>query len=231
MSWGRMDSSWISHDRGLKNFLAGQTTGESLAALKVLLAIASHGAYETATALLSYGDLELLTGLSRPMAIRGVAGLEGAGLVEVTRGTGINSYRLINAETPPWSKVPIERIETRLRKMPNRGESALAAMKILVLLLAFRDNRTSFASMTHRTMVEYTGVRPAVVRQGIDHLISHGFVHLNVEANFSAKVGHPVFIYHLQGHFDGGAYRRVRPMLNPLITQATQRQTTYEDVF
>lgn len=211
MSWGRMDSGWIREKR-LVGFQAGAHTGRSLAALKVLLAIAAYVAYDSASAALSYGDLALVTGLSRPMVIRGVARLEEAGLIEVTRGQGINTYRLVDATTPPWSKVPLDLIEKQLQRLPNRGQSALAALKILLVLLVFRGNHDSRTSIGHRAIVEYTGIRPAHVRAGVDHLVNHGFVHLDADDQFTKHVGHPVHIYTIRGRFYGGAYRPLRPM-------------------
>lgn len=221
MSWARMDSTWV-RDGGLMALRAGADTGANTAALKVLLAIGAHTHFSTCEVALSLADFELVTGLSRPQVIKGIRVLKELRVVTVDQTSHIHGYKLENAHEPPWSKVPTDKIRARLQHLPNRGETALAALKILVLFLVFRDGATNRATISHDKIVAYTGIRPKHVRAGVDHLVNHEFVHVHLEEKFGQTNGRPTHSYELLARFDGGAAASLRPLHVEKLRKAEQ---------
>lgn len=211
MSWARMDSSWVRDGR-LHWLRTGAATGASIAALKVLLTIGAHTHFDTCEAELSLADFELVTGLSRPQVIKGIRMLEGLHVISVRKTSHIHVYKLENAHEPPWSKVPTDKIRARLKHLPNRGETALAALKMLVLFLVLRDGSNNRATVSHEKIVIYTGIRTNHIRAGIDHLVNHEFVHVHLEEKFGRVTGRPTNSYELLARFDGGALVTLRPL-------------------
>ncbi|WP_181303753.1 hypothetical protein [Rhodanobacter sp. PCA2] len=194
-----------------------------MAALKCYLAIASVLDFKTKSTDISLTSFELMTGCSRPMVVHGIAILEDAGLVLVDRTRRTYRYTLTGFEgtsNAPFTKVP-EQVRGALGQLPNRGESALSAIKILILLLALRNNSTNIARIAHQKIREYCGMQARYVRQGIDHLVNHRLVHVHMGEKSSASGGHPVNFYALLGDFVGN--RRADPMDQ---AASTARQTT-----
>ena len=74
---------------GIQKFGGGKNAGSNISALKCILAISTSIDFHSRKAKLSISDLEALTGLSRPMVIRGLQGLAELGIVEVDK-TGVH---------------------------------------------------------------------------------------------------------------------------------------------
>jgi len=87
-AWWLQDTDKIS----LLNQLDNIKTGSAIAAIKCLLAIALSNEKLFSTADVSITELEMITGLSRPMVIRGIKKLEEMEIVRVerTRRTQMN---------------------------------------------------------------------------------------------------------------------------------------------
>lgn len=160
MSWGHFPPSWVLDGNELKAFRAGATTGQHIAALKCYLAIAGVVNFTTKAADVSLTALEDITGCSRPMVIRGVRVLADRHLVTVDASNLTHRYtldRFDDALKPRFSKVP-ELVSTQLCELPNRGQTALSAIKILILLLTLRDNYSNRAMVRHDKIRSYCGM-------------------------------------------------------------------------
>lgn len=205
--WGHFPPSWVLRDRGLVEFSAGPSSGVHIAALKCYLAIASILDFNFKTAVISITELEGVTGCSRPMVVNGIKVLEGHGLVVVDRSRRVHCYTLLgfeNVPKPAFSKVP-KSVQVVLQHLPNRGETALSAIKILMLLLALRDVRSSTARVGHERIRDYCGMQPRYVRPGIDHLVNHRILHVAEEQG--RRSGHPFNVYTIRGDFEGARQR------------------------
>ena len=86
---------WVRNDDlGLKKFSGGKNAGTSISALKCILGISVSIDFWTRKAKLSVSDLEALTGLSRPMVIRGLKELVELGIVVVDKTAHVHEYEL-----------------------------------------------------------------------------------------------------------------------------------------
>lgn len=202
MTWGRIDSQWV-FESGLKDLPAGVLEGTHIAALKVLLTIGAYLHYPTNKSKLSITDFEEVTGLSRPQVLKGIKKLVDIGVIEKDRTGYIHVYKLHISDDRRWAKVPKDKITKSLRSLPNKGYTALAALKILVLLLVLRSKHDDRSRISHVKIVEYTGIATGKVRAGIDHLCNHHFLHLYLDDSRSKGEGRYAHSYQLLGDFIG----------------------------
>ncbi|QSX78113.1 hypothetical protein [Agrilutibacter solisilvae] len=185
----------------LKRLGAGEsTTGRSIAALKVYLAIALSADELFAKVQVSLTQLEVLTGLSRPMVIAGIRALEELGALGVDRHGYRSTYRLIESEDrKQFSKLPRDIVRARLKNVPNGSAEALAALKVYLTLLTVRQRNSHLAPVSHRRIQAYTGIRPATIAKGTSILIEHGLVRHSNRPSFTGPDGHPVNNYYVIG--------------------------------
>jgi|SRR5690554_1348892 len=165
---------------GIKSFPGGAQTGRSIAALKVLLGIALLADFKSRKIQTSLSDLEALTGLSRPMVIRGTEFLEDEGFIAVKRAH-TNEYELLCPENDPyWAKLPTDLLRKNLSELPNRGMAVLAALKTYVLLISLRPNTSNEIAVTHKRIREETGIQPLHVRRALDVLFNHALISVSL---------------------------------------------------
>jgi len=114
---------WVRDGQlGIQKFGGGKNAGANIAALKCILGISTSIDFWTRKAKLSISDLEALTGLSRPMVIRGLKGLVELGIVKVDKTAHVHEYELTTSSNDDgWGKIPYERVRKQLPEIPNRG--------------------------------------------------------------------------------------------------------------
>lgn len=184
---------WTRQDHSLQPFKGGKSSGTSIAALKVVLGICSlceMGGFHAANA--TYQKIQNITGLSRPMISKGIKFLEDMRIIEVNRRGYISEYKFLSSEQDKgFFKVPCSKMYSNLQEIPNRGEAALAALKIYIYLLSRRSKGKSIVGVTYDSIRKGTGIAQRRVRLGIDVLINHGFVHVMTDEEHSAFSGYP----------------------------------------
>lgn len=185
---------WVrDHQVGVHKFGGGKVAGSNISALKCILAISSSIDFHSRKAKLSISDLETLTGLSRPMVIRGLQGLHALGIIIVDKSAHVHEYELtIRSKDEGWGKVPYERIRKQLPEMPNRGVIPLTALKIYLLLISLRPNESESISIGYDTLLQYLGCQRAHIRPALDILYSHTLVRITLEGT-DARQRHNVY--------------------------------------
>lgn len=198
--WSSVPTWWI-REMGISVFIGGKETGTSIAALKILLAVALLADFHTRKTSSSLSDLEGLTGLSRPKVIDGINDLEQKRILIVNRDGHVNEYELVMPEDDKkWGKVPYQNLRKYLAEISNRGIMTLAGMKIYLLLVAWRPNDSSSISISHEKIREQTGVQTRHVRAGIDVLINHRLIRVSTnEARTPNKIQAGYNVYTLLG--------------------------------
>ena len=177
--WSALPTWWI-RDIGLTSFTAGKTTGVSIAAIKVLVAISLFADFSSHKIQTSISNLETLTGLSRPMVLAGISMLESKGLVVVDRAQHINEYQIVvSAQDTNWAKLPFDRLKNNLHGINNRGAATLAALKVYLLLVSKRPNSANHLAFSHENIRQETGIQTRHVRQALDILINHSLLHIS----------------------------------------------------
>lgn len=202
-SWGSFPKWWIGAELLPELEATSEETGKNIAALKIYLGLAMHADYESRVLQVTYDDLEKTTGLSRPMIKRGLDALVRIGVIAIT-ATRPATYKLVeDPNSKLFAQIPISLLKTALRDLPNRGASALAALKLYLVLCHLRNfDGFSPVTVSHLRLQELTGVRPNALRQGLDHLVNHRLIHLQQEASDESHKGRPVNRYILLGIVD-----------------------------
>lgn len=185
---------WVRDgELGLKKFVGGKNTGTSISALKCILAISTCIDFSSRKAKLSISDLETLTGLSRPMVIRGLKELGELGIVEVDKTAHVHEYELTeSAKDEGWGKIPYERMRKQLPEILNRGAVPMTALKIYLLLISLRPNGSESISIGYDTLLKYLGCQRAHIRPALDILYSHTLVRITLEGT-EARERHNVY--------------------------------------
>lgn len=175
-------SWWVRDEEGLTRFSAGKNAGQNIAALKCVLAISTAVDFHTRKAKLSLSDLEKLTGLSRPMVIRGLATLQDFGIVNVCKDGRVHEYELtIKKDDANWGKVPYDRVLKQLPTLPNRGAIPLTAMKLYMLLIAYRPNTSETVFIGYDLIEQYLACQRSQIRPALDILYTHKLISVALE--------------------------------------------------
>ena len=185
---------WVRDGQlGIQKFGGGKNAGANIAALKCILGISTSIDFWTRKAKLSISDLEALTGLSRPMVIRGLKGLVELGIVEVDKTAHVYEYELtVSRNDDGWGKIPYERVRKQLPEIPNRGVVPLTALKIYLLLISLRPNESESVPIGYDTLLQYLGCQRAHIRPALDILYSHTLIRITLEGS-DAKQRHNVY--------------------------------------
>ncbi|MBD8572615.1 replication protein [Pseudomonas syringae] len=171
---------WVrDEENNLSNFLGGKSSGVGIAALKCVLALSSSIDFWTRKAKLSLSEIEKLTGLSRPMVIKGLARLVEANMVLVDKMSHVHEYELTEKKGDAyWAKIPFDRIRKHLPEISNRGEVYLVALKIYLVLTSIRPNESPSVAIGYEKIRDYVGCQRSKIRPALDVLYSHTLIRI-----------------------------------------------------
>lgn len=171
--------NWWFRDETLFNSLKSNDIGSGIAAMKCLISLSVLVDFSSKEVSSSLSDLEKITGLSRPMVIKGMDKLQRLGVITIDKTNFTNSYQLLFQEHDNyWAKVPVGKIRKDLHLISNRGIAPFVALKIYITLLSLRYQDKDKVKVNHETLREYTKVQPNQIRAGLDVLFSHSMIHL-----------------------------------------------------
>ncbi len=171
--------TWWSRDAHLFTNLKANQTGVGISAMKCLIALSVLIDFKSREVETSIGDLEKITGLSRPMVLKGVDKLQELNIIEIDKSQYKNKYTLLVAnEDPGWAKVPVNKVRKELQSISNRGIAPFAALKIYITLLALRYRDNDTVTVSHSTLRDYTKVQPTQIKAGLDVLFSNRLLHV-----------------------------------------------------
>jgi hypothetical protein len=171
--------NWWFRDYTLFSELKSSETGEGIAVMKCLIALSVLVDFYVQDVDVSLSDLEAITGLSRPMVLKGLNKLEALRLVSIDKSHYVNHYQiLVPDEDTNWAKVPVDKVRKELRSISNRGIAPFVALKIYIALLSLRYQDKVHVKITHEKLREYTKVQPNQIRAGLDVLFSCSLIHL-----------------------------------------------------
>lgn len=178
--WSALPNWWL-REPGLGLFSGGSLAGTSIAAIKVLMAVALMANFNSRKTRNSLSDLEELTGLSRPMVLAGIGMLEEKKLLLVDRSGHVNEYELaVPGDDRNWGKMPYELLRRHLSEISNRGAITLATLKIYLLLVSWRPNQSLTIAISHEKIREETGIQTRHVRPALDVLLNHTLIRLSI---------------------------------------------------
>lgn len=207
--WAKLPTWWYPPGCDvLTSLKGGAHAGDSQAALRVYMALAGHPKREALSYTLkaSLSDLEKITQLSRSLVLRGIHRAQDAGLITYAPGSRAeaSTFSLVNPNPGAggWAKMPMQQVHTAIPTIPHRGATALAALKIYLVLLAARSNDNAVVALRHDTMREKTGCQPNQLRAALSLLAIHGLLHVIAPGDSNETSKYQVQKYHLLGRLE-----------------------------
>ncbi|MBD2850180.1 hypothetical protein [Acinetobacter baumannii] len=165
-------------------FSAGKLTGVHIAALKCLLAFGLKNNFKTKEVSLSLQQLSDLTGLSKPMVIRGIRRLIELGIVlklQQDKTNIVNKYKLVFVDMR-FTKIPYVHLVDRLANFPNKGVYVLTALKIYLILLQVRENNSKHVKISYSRLASY-GINPKHISKALEILITNDLISISREVD------------------------------------------------
>lgn len=169
-----------------ENFPAGRTTGVCIAAIKCLLVFGLFNDFKTKQVSLSLSEIEKITGCSKPMIIKGINHLLANGIVTriEQEKTNVKSKYIINFPSKKFTQIPHYHLCYNLRTFPNKGITALVALKAYLILLKFRKNDTSNTEISYTGFAKY-GINLRHLNKALAILISSDYISIFKQYNSS----------------------------------------------
>jgi DNA-binding transcriptional ArsR family regulator len=161
---------------GLSHLRWREHKGAGTAAIMLLFALAirsnlnqrEFGLRQNNLVSATYDELQELTLLSREMVAKGLSLLRELGAITSKRAGNRCEYELIGIETNgKWCKLPQDHLmegRSVLRRLAGMRETikrrtSLDAMKLYMLLLVYRGNKTNVVHIGYEAIRAYTGMR------------------------------------------------------------------------
>lgn len=180
--WVRMPTSWLRNKNTplLRSFSWSKgDCGNHTAALMLYIALNQQTPNKEIKAALTYEQLCLITSLSRAKVSAGIQFLEKIGLIQIEKKGRSNIYNIINRDAKDgWGKLPTNNLYDDdgqiepFKIFKLRTKTELNALKIYLLIIAFRNNVANFTAISYEKIFEYTGVSERDIRSALSLLIT-----------------------------------------------------------
>lgn len=177
-NFGSLPNWWFRNSHLLPSLKANEV-GEGIAVMKCLIALSVLIDFKTRCTDSSLSDLESITGLSRPMIIKGVGWLHDMKIIKIDKSFHVNRYEILVIDSDDkWAKTPVNIIRKNLKSISNRGVAPFSALKIYLTFLSIRYQDKNTVRITHDTLREHTRIQATHVRKGLDVLYSASMIHV-----------------------------------------------------
>jgi biotin operon repressor len=204
--WRQLPTKWI-HDQELKQLQWGLHGADAIAALMVLLVMAHKRKLLTDGTnsghfYVTYDDLESALNISRSKISKGISLLVQQGWI--VRGEGRSLYSFTSSDIP-WGKVAVRALYDRSGAITAfdafrlRNSLELDALKLYLLLVAFRDTQKNYVTMSYHRMNEYTGVQVGKIKGAMNYLVVSHLIYVEREAKDPFDHTNPANLYRLRG--------------------------------
>jgi hypothetical protein len=194
--WVKMPTKWILNKENppLVGFQwKGNDKSAHISAIMLYLTISHHvndtpnrQFPEIGHAKLSFTELMDITDISRAKVAEGLSVLTAKGLIEKIVTDKTNIYRIYNYGVGSWGKLPAKLLYDKSMKyimafkhFNLRIKNELNALKLYLLLVAFRNNDTNYATISYKTITYYTGIHRNEIKSAISLLINIKFIQLD----------------------------------------------------
>ena len=183
--WVSLPTAWIEAG-GLKKFKWASAGGHRVAALMVLMVIAHHADQDDGVAKVTYDALGDATGLSRVVISAALTLLIKRGLIRRPEGGGQSALQLVDFDrtVAGWGKLPFRGLYAG-RTIPGfsafrlRSIVELDALKIYLLFVARRNNKTNYVNITYDGIEDRTGIARERIRSALTLLAACNMVHID----------------------------------------------------
>lgn len=189
----KMPSYWITDQEkpGLRQLnWGGQNSAGKIAALMLYIAIAHNAKRESdqlpAIAKLSYSDFEDIVGIGgRATISAGLKKLEELEIVKIDKRNRTNVYQLNEHPSKKgWAKLPYKHLylAEQIKVFAGfslRRKTELNALKMYLLVAAFRNNISNHTVISYEKINLYTGIAENDIRGAISLLVVNDLIHVD----------------------------------------------------
>ena len=141
------------------------------------------------TVTLSYEKLCELTGISRTKVSEGLKVLQGCQMIRVKLRGRNNEYEVIGyIELSRWAKLPAKGLYDKklstlvaFKSFKLRSKIELNALKIYLVLVAFRDEKTNYSRLSYENISKYACVQRNDIRGALSLLVTMNFIQVDSE--------------------------------------------------
>lgn len=175
----------------------GDEKSDYIAALMVYIVLLHHTNSQTSSvngkvgqASISYTKLSELTGISRTKISKGLSILEEYEMIQINREGKSNVYAITDySKQSGWAKLPAKGLYdknlsavTAFSTFRLRSKYELYALKIYLVLVAFRDNKLNYSQLSYDKITEYAGVPRNDIRSSLSLLVANELIQIDSES-------------------------------------------------
>lgn len=210
MPWAKIPTLWIRSGQKLALLSWQKHRSDATAALIILIALAirlnqTNGKGKQRTAVsISYDELQSLTGISRAKISAGIRLLEGNEIVAVRKRNKRNRYQLSGVTTPgSWAQLPQSQLLQNgtllFAKFQLRQRNELHALKLYLLLIAYRNNKANFTAIGYEKICEIGGMQRNDILRAASLLINYDLITVQEQDPIPGTIGRPHKRYRICG--------------------------------
>lgn len=189
--FAQIPTSWMKDDKPyslLRDFSwNSKEKSDYTASLMLYICIAQHIPKIREEISISYSKLSGMTGLSRAKISSGIYILKDKKIISVSDEKKTNSYGLLwRANDKGWAKLPVKSMYNEdysyiypFKDFRLRKKVELDALKLYLILVAFRDEKTNSTTMRYETISNYTGIITNDIKSASSFLVSLDLINID----------------------------------------------------
>lgn len=215
----------------LKMKWSGEAKSDYIAALMLLIVLSHHANDKNSLAngclgdtQMSYDKLTALLGISRTKISNGIRVLESLALIKVSTNKRPNIFTIVGlAEGDRWGKLPTKGLYDKslskikvFQSFKLRSKVELNALKIYLVIVAFRDSQMGYTKLGYEKITLYTAVQRNDIKPALSFLIANDFLQVDSEStNLNEfSTANVYWLRHLEPHKHRGTIGRKDPTQN-----------------
>lgn len=172
----------------------GPRKSDYISALMIYIVLAHHtndqtskGQGRAGTVSLSYEKLCGLTGVSRTKVSKGLKVLESLSMIEKRLEGRVNVYAIPNfLSNSGWAKLPAMGLYDKEKSYVQaftsfklRSKVELHALKIYLVIVAFRNNSTNYTQLSYEKISEYAFVQKNDIKSALSLLVTNKLIQID----------------------------------------------------
>lgn len=186
--WRRMPTLWINEGE-LKKLSWVRHGADATVALMVIIVLAHRRQIEEdgtmfETVMATYADLCRTLNVSRTKISGGLKLLEEMGWIK--RHPERSTFSFTSPDVP-WGKIPVRTLYDAHGAIPAfdswklRSPLELDALKVYLVLCAFRDVRRNDTRISYTKIQDYTGIQPGKIKGATNLLVISNMIYVELE--------------------------------------------------
>ncbi len=234
LPWAKIPTHWIrdESDPKLKRF-SRLNRGASISGLIIYIVMAlrcntkpNKVFRETGCTDLTYTELQRLTGLSRSLISAGLKMLIELGIIKSTSSGRRIFYQISNYDkVSGWAKVPNKHLygnsteDIRVfQDLKLRHDAELNALKLYLLLIAFRSEELNYAMISYDSITKYTAIQKNSIKSAQSLLTCWGLIQVDPETSPGVNKLNQPYKYRICG-IDGRKHMGTQKRNANLLTE------------